>query len=375
MGQADMEQRRAASADNKEDDMKYKGVKIKRRTDGRWYGRITLKPGKYHYVYGRTQQECYDKVKAMLDKPKLIKSMVKALDKTEQRPKRYKLKDWYTYWIRTYKAATCQESTLRILDYTYNNHLAVLGDNWIDEITAPIIQEFLANIKLDYMRLKCYKVLSDMIRKAVLLDVIKKSPLPAVIPPKYKQQERLAIEPEEQQRFIVEAQRSEYWTIYALMLFEGLRTGEAKALRHCDIKQDCIVVRSSLRENGEIAGTKTGTIRKVPIFAAFKPIADKLRSNSTALIFVKANKHTANDEYREIMQRLGMSYNMYALRHTFATNCARAGIVSKQVALWMGHTDVSTTLKYYTNISSSFEAENVKALDTVFDTNFDANSD
>ena len=73
-----MEQRRAASADNKEDDMKYKGVKIKRRTDGRWYGRITLKPGKYHYIYGRTQQECYDKVKAMLDKPKLIKKIGRA---------------------------------------------------------------------------------------------------------------------------------------------------------------------------------------------------------------------------------------------------------------------------------------------------------
>ena len=64
------------------------------------------------------------------------------------------------------------------------------------------------------------------------------------------------------------------------------------------------------------------------------------------------------------MKALGMDYNMYTLRHTFATNCARAGVVTKQVSLWMGHTDVSMTLRYYTNISESFEAANVKAIDT-----------
>ena len=65
-----------------------------------------------------------------------------------------------------------------------------------------------------------------------------------------------------------------------------------------------------------------------------------------------------------------MDYNMYSLRHTFATNCARAGINTKQVSLWMGHSNVTMTLKYYTNISDSFEQESVRKFDTNTDTNF-----
>lgn len=367
MGQADM-QRRAASAD-KEDDMKYKGVKIKRRTDGRWYARITLMPGKYHYIYGRTQQECYDKVKAMLDKPKQLKELKKALQQPgEQKNKRYTLKEWYEYWLKNFKEPNCQGSSIRRLNYIYTNHLAKIGDVYLDELSALKIQEFLASIKSDCMRKKTYTHLADMLRRAYNTEVIKKNPLLAVDSPKYRAKERTALEPEEQQRFISEAQSSEYWAIYALMLFEGLRTGEAKAIRPCDIKKDCIIVGYSINDVGEVTDTKTGNVRRVPIFAPFRPIADKLRGSSTELLF-RPNKHTANDEYREIMRRLGLSYNMYALRHTFATNCARAGISPKQVQLWLGHTDVKMTLKYYTNISSSFEAENVKAFDTIFDTN------
>ncbi len=365
---------RAASADNKEDeDMKqYNGVKIKRRNDGRWYGRITLKPGKYHYVYGKTQQECYDKVKDMLDKPKLIKSMVKALDKNVSKPKRYKLNEWYKYWLRNYKAPNCRDSTMRRLEYVYENHISNLGEYYLDEITGIMIQEHLARIKSDCMRKKAYMQLADMIGKALTAEVLKKNPLVSVIPPKYRSKERTALEPEEQQSFIAEARQSEHWAIYALMLFEGLRTGEAKALRPCDIKQDCIIVGASVNDVGEITETKTGNVRRVPIFAPFRPIADELRSSSSELLF-KPNKHTANDEFRDIMQRLGMSYNMYALRHTFATNCARAGITPKQVQLWLGHTDVEMSLKYYINISDSFEAENIKVIDTNLHTNFSSN--
>lgn len=352
----------------------YCGVKIKQRTDGRWYARITLLPGKYHYLYGKTQQECYNKVREIMDKPKRIKTMTKALEhKPNNKPKRYTFQEWYQYWIKTYKYPTCRESTLRVLENIYSNHMSVLDKIWIDELTANKIQEYLANIKNDYTRYKCHKMLSDMLNKAVLLDLIKKNPLAAVIRPKYKPIERSSLELEEQQSFIREAQNSEYWTIYALMLFEGLRTGEAKALRHCDIKQNYIIVQASLGENGKIGKTKTGEIRQVPIFAAFKPLADKLRSNSTNLIFDKPNKHTANDEFRKIMRKLKLNYNLYALRHTFATNCARAGIVSKQVSIWMGHSNVATTLKYYTYVSESFEAENVKIIDTNFDTNFNSN--
>ena len=347
----------------------YNGVKFKHRNDGRWYARIVLMPSKYYYVYGRTQQECYDKVHNIMDKPKRLKELKKVLQQPkEQINKRYTLKEWYEYWLKNYKEPNCKGSSIRRLNYIYTNHIAKIGDVYIDELSPMKIQEFLTSIESSCMRKKTYTHLADMLRRAYNTEIISKNPLLAVDSPKYKAKERTAMEPEEQQRFIAEAQKSEYWSIYALMLFEGLRTGEAKAIRPCDIKQDCIIIGASVNDIGEVTDTKTGNVRRVPIFAPFRPIADKLRGSSRELLF-KPNKHTANDEYREIMQRLGLNYNMYALRHTFATNCARAGINSKQVQLWLGHSDVSMTLKYYTNISTSFEIENIRAFDTIFDTN------
>lgn len=369
------------STPEQEDFMKYKGVKITKRKDGRWYSRIVIKPGHYKIIYGRTQMECYEKTKAVLDKPRLISSMRRELEKKEReltdisdklpsKRGRCKLKDWYAYWMRTYKVPNCRDSTVSYMRYVYNNHISKLGELNLDEINGIVIQSFLAEIPTSGIRKKAYTILKDMLRKAYAAELIKRDPFLGVVPPKHKNSEQRALEPAEQERFLERAKDSEYYPIYALMLFEGLRTAEAKAIRHCDIKEDHIVVRAALSDKNEIGDTKTGNIRRVPIFARFRPIADALRSDSTALISGRRpNKHTANDEYREIMKELGMDYNMYSLRHTFATNCARAGINTKQVSLWMGHSNVTMTLKYYTNISDSFEKESVRKFDTNTDTN------
>lgn len=353
---------------------KYKGVKVRQRNDGRWYARIKILPGHYYDIYGRTQSECYFKLKEFLDKPKLQtkkKKDVEARIKKASEPPIYSLNSWYDYWRDTFKVPECKASSVRKMDNIYNKHVrgSALGAVKLSELTAQAVQEFLAGVKSDCMRLKIYTHLADMLKKAYLTGIIQRNICEAISRPKYKAQERLALEPDEQKLFLEEARKSEFFPVYALMLFEGLRTGEAKALKRNDIKQDYIIVRSSMNDKNEITTTKTGNIRRVPIFAAFRPIADELRSNEPESILPKINKHTANDEYRTIMKRLGLDYNMYALRHSFATNCARAGVVSKQVAIWMGHADVSTTLRYYTNISDSFEASNVKAVDTNFDTN------
>lgn len=357
----------------------YKGVKIKKvSTTGRWYARVKVANCKYYDIWAKTQAECYEKLKSFLDNPKLLKGMQReALKPTDKHAKvKYTLDSWYEYWKATFKAPQSRGSSLRRMDYVYSKHVKpILGKIKLSDITTQVIQEFLAGIESNSMRIKVYTHLADMIKKAYQTDVIKKNPCLAVVRPKYKPQERMAMEPEEQQLFLEAAKDSKYYCIYALMLFEGLRTGEAKALRHCDIKKEYIIVRASMNDINEITATKTGNIRRIPIFAAFRPIADALRSDSSELIAGKPNKHTANKEFHKIMTQLGMNYNMYSLRHTFATNCARSGIVSKQVAIWMGHSDVSTTLKYYTNISDSFEAANIKALDTNFATNLSNTTD
>ena len=121
------------------------------------------------------------------------------------------------------------------------------------------------------------------------------------------------------------------------MLYEGLRTSEAKAITPSDIKAEHIVVDKSINDYGEFIPTKTSNKRIVPLFEKFKPYADKYRGTATTPCLGKVNKHTAVNEYREIQKTTNINKRMYSLRHTFATRCEEAGISIKQTALWIGH--------------------------------------
>lgn len=366
--------------DDKERDMKkYGGYVVRQRTDGRWYSRVPVGRSKYAYIYGRTQEECYKKLKQMIDRPKLLAAKKRELEAQAARKEAEKksaivgVDDWYYQWQRVYKEPYVTAGTIKNMDSVWNNHIRPtnLAKMDIRTVTGQDVQQLLAGIESKCMRVKTYKLLADMFRKAKATKRIGENPLEddGVIVPRYHANERFAFEPEEQVRFVNAAKGRTWWSIYALMMYQGLRTGEAKALCRSDIKQDCIIVRQSLDDRCQVVPTKNKKERRIPIFAPFRPIADELRGDgSDARIFPDADKHTANDEYREICQELGIQRNMYTLRHTFATNCARAGITPKQVQIWMGHSDVSITLKYYTNISDSFERSNVEKIDTIFDT-------
>lgn len=200
-----------------------------------------------------------------------------------------------------------------------------------------------------------------MFTAAVEHGLLASSPMQNLRLPKAKSTPRSNFTRDEEEHFVEQAKQSQYWLIFAAMLYEGLRPGEAKALRPCDIKEKYIEVGQALNDFGEVDTTKTCNVRLVPIFDQFAQLADQYRGQSTSLIFPKADKHTANDDYREICKALGIDKVMYTLRHTFATRCAEASISAKQVQLWMGHSDVETTLKYYTHISKEFEMANIES--------------
>ena len=200
---------------------------------------------------------------------------------------------------------------------------------------------------------------SDIFRTALRRDLIAVNPMDKISAPKHKTEERHAFTREEEERFIALAKNYDCAVVFWRMLYEGLRTSEAKALAPCDIHEDYIEVRHSLDDYGQLVPTKTDKIRRVPIFSEFKEFADRYRGSSETPILGKVNKHTAVKEYREICRAAGITKNMYCLRHTFATRCEEAGISSKQTALWLGHSSINTTLSYYININKEFELENV----------------
>ena len=149
-------------------------------------------------------------------------------------------------------------------------------------------------------------------------------------------------------------------TLRVQEIYEGLRTSEAKAICPADIKTDYIIVNKSIDDIGNFIPTKTNNSRKVPIFEKFKPWADKYRGQAKTPCLGKVNKHTGVKEYQAICKSIGITKNMYCLRHTFATRCEEAGISVKQTAQWLGHSNIKTTLENYVTISNEFERMNIE---------------
>ena len=51
------------------------------------------------------------------------------------------------------------------------------------------------------------------------------------------------------------------------------------------------------------------------------------------------------------------------LRHTFATNALAAGANVKAVSEWLGHSNVQTTLSFYSHVLPALEAEAARVVD------------
>lgn len=357
-GEEDFENQNSRDS-QKESKMKYQNAEIKKRNDGRWYARYKLYPGIYKYIYGRTQLECYEKLKEFAENKKLVKNMIQSISAPKIPPKPT-FGEFFETWLKQEKIPKCKPNTIRQLKSKYKNYFYKLADRPIDEITTNEIRTFLNEITSSCTKDRCYIILSDIFRHAINYDLIQVSVMQKITHFKHKDKPRKPLTHEEETLFVKQAEKSNCGLIFFLMLYEGLRTSEAKAITPSDIKDDYIVVDKAINDYGDFVPTKTNNKRIVPIFDKFKPYADKYRGTSTTPCLGKVNKHTAVKEYTEIQKATNITKQMYSLRHTFATRCEEAGISVKQTAQWLGHSNIQTTLNNYINILGAFEKENIK---------------
>jgi integrase len=62
---------------------------------------------------------------------------------------------------------------------------------------------------------------------------------------------------------------------------------------------------------------------------------------------------------------------IHDLRRTFGSNCVMDGVSLPTVQAWMGHRDISTTIKHYSHLVSAFKKEEIKKIEGRMDTCMD----
>lgn len=348
--------------------MKFKGIKLFFRKDNRWQARFK-KDNKIYYVYDKNQMNCYKK----------LKEKIKQLDNKKEISSKITLKEWIYKWLEIYKINKNRESTLKTFYSSYKNHFEKtnLINLELNQIKNIDIQEFLNNIQTGKMKVRCYEYLKDIFSKALNNELIKNNPLDKIEKPKYeKQRLNKALTKEQQKIFVNACFKSKFGDIYQTILFQGLRKGEAIALKRNDIDFDNKTLRideSYISQNQKDKDTKNKSSKRVmPLFKNTEQILLKYKNLDENKNIFKTNVKELHNEFKKILKNNNLpDITIHELRHTFITRCKEAGIIENVVQLWCGHTLGSKmTSQVYTHINNEYNNECIEKFNK-FDTPFD----
>lgn len=170
-----------------------------------------------------------------------------------------------------------------------------------------------------------------------------------------EQQEELVVLNKEQASCLMDAcQKLEpnFYPILLLGLHAGLRRGEVFGLRCGDID----ALKGRIRVAHSYDGpTKNGKTRYVPMSAELSRVILGARNNSMRNVNERLFEILdPNPVLRRLCHAIHVApMRFHDLRHTYATLALESGVSAKIVQTWLGHSNVSTTLNVYWNLSKA----------------------
>ena len=380
----------------------------KPRSDGRYMVRvyIGIKDGKKKYktLYGKTQKEVDIKAE------ELRVSMRKGIDISSSNDS---FKVWAEYWLASKK---CEVSSDRYSSLATRSALWIdaLDNAQITQIKPFELQTILFTIagKNPYtdkpMAKKTIRgyaqVICSIFEFAFDNRVITYNPATKLKIPQTATEttHRRALTKEERKRVSKFEHRAKPSAM--LMMYSGLRRGEATALQWNDIdfeNHKISVTKSYNFKTKEFKAPKNGKARVVSVPSKLTKYLNTLPRKSPFVLTNARGQMMTDDSWKRLYQSymldmnieygFGGSINKYAnnvdvpmvintftpheLRHTFCTMMFEAGVDAVTAQEQMGHSDIKTTLAIYTHLSAKHKAKQVDKLEAFVDEEDEDESD
>lgn len=199
---------------------------------------------------------------------------------------------------------------------------------------------------------KIYQTLNAVFEYAVGEELLERSPMRKLRPPKYEEQNGIALTLEEEREFVALVNGCkclpEIKAALLFLLYTGIRRSELATAR---IEGDfvsvaCSKVRKGFKERRRL-------IPITPMLARWLP-----GINLEELHAVRP------DALTQAMKRLMPSHHLHELRHTFITRCQECGVPREVVSVWAGHAaDNTQTSNVYTHFSADFMKKQAEKVD------------
>jgi integrase len=312
------------------------------RDDGRYEFRHPV----WGSIYGKTPEEIYDK-------------MVKILEDLEQQKKPVKpkkkltplLSDVYKNHFLPYRQSQAKKlsaSTVSAYDSDIRFIQSKGFDKPIGDYTSKEIKDFLLATPEPRKRQILQGHFNAIFAYAVTEMIIKHDPCLAIATMQHIQDEGTAFSFVEQIQFFTRLFEDD--TIpyslkcyYIFVYLTGSRRNEALDVLY----QETDFENQTLKING----TKTnGSDRYFPFSTLIEKLLRSLTPNEDGKFFPHCDSIVDRVFKHKLMKPLNLDHVIHDLRHTFGTiQICVEKVELKTVCLWMGHSNIETTLKTYTH--------------------------
>lgn len=303
-----------------------------------------------------------------------------------------KYKDIYELWLPIYRE-TVKESTYSKTVAMFKNHiLQKFGHLKIDDVTPMYCQEVLNEWSKDIQESKRVMNYTGMVfNYAMKLDLIDRNPALLTTAPKRNIDEEYIkkknfYNKDEVKQFMSAAKEYYYpknitaYTLFRVLIYSGIRRGEALALKWDDIdfKNNVInvskAIATGLNSKPYISSPKTkSSYRSVKIDSMTIKQLNKLRVHQKTWLLERGinQKNTENFVFcntngemltltkpqkwlNTILKKYQLpKITLHGFRHTHCSLLFESGASIKEVQERLGHSDVHTTMNIYAHVTES----------------------
>jgi integrase len=266
--------------------------------------------------------------------------------------------------VRTRNGEPYRPSALRAYESALRVHIIPeLGRARLSSLTRAAVQDLVDKLvavgkKPSTVR-NAILPLRAIYRRAIQRSEVALNPtLGLALPAVRERRDRIARPAEA--RTLLEALRPEDQVVWATALYAGLRRGEIKALRWCDVDFDrglIRVERSWDDKVGPVEPKSRAGRRRVPLARPLRShlAAHRLRSSGgeAELVFRRSGGRAIHTDAlvrraRTAWRGRGLTaIGLHECRHTYASFMIAAGVNAKSLSTYMGHSSITMTLDRY----------------------------
>lgn len=283
-------------------------------------------------------------------------------------------------WLNSYVASTVAPRTFESYAYISRKHLIpALGSIalcnlrplHLQRLYADKLQQGLSPRTVQLLHVTLHKALDNAVKNGLL----SRNPVDAVDQPKVQRHEIKVMAEDDITQFLSEARKGDYYALFFLFLFTGLRRNEALALRWIDI--DLLGLQLSVNRSMEFINNKitfkppkTGSSRRLIALTPSTAVTLRLHReaqndvrqrtglapvNDTDLVFCHYNgtplrPDSVTHAWIKLVRRCGLSgVRLHDARHSHASLLLKQGVHPKVVQERLGHASIAITLDIYSH--------------------------